>query len=275
MSATLHVAALSALVVIAVNACAHPRVSADRNVAFTYGPHLSGSLYLPPGPQPHTAALVVLVPGGGWTSADPTGLIPLAKRLAATGFVAATTTYRAGPDALFPTPVADIECAVETAAAQSRKQGISPAPIVVLGHSAGAQLSALAALNGTQFRARCAAPAVNIHAFIGLSGPYDISKFPGAAQSLLGTSPAQDPGRWRAANPLTWAHRETGLAVLLAYGTDDTVVAPSFTAEFAQALRAGGHRVQVLSVDGATHASIYEPDTAAAQIITWVRGLAA
>ena len=39
--------------------------------------------------------VVVLVPGGGWLTADPNGLRPLAARLAARGVPTVTITYRA------------------------------------------------------------------------------------------------------------------------------------------------------------------------------------
>ena len=234
---------------------------------------LHAHLYLPD-PAPPTAPLVVLVPGGGWTSADPAGLVPLAERLAASGVAAATTTYRVGSDASrFPVPVSDVACAVDGAAATARAAGVTPSRVVLLGHSAGAQLAAVAALTGTRFRTDCAWPATRVDALIGLAGPYDIAQFGAVARPLLGTSPTADPAHWREANPLTWVAQRPELPALLAFGTADALVPPAFTNNFADALRRAGHQVHVLAVDGATHASIYEADVIAAPVLDWVRRL--
>ncbi|MFZ0157882.1 MAG: hypothetical protein WAL50_02540, partial [Kineosporiaceae bacterium] len=63
---------------------AKPVVTAD------YLPGLAADLHLPTGAA--TAPVVVLVPGGAWVSADPSGLTPLARALAAGGIVAVTMT---------------------------------------------------------------------------------------------------------------------------------------------------------------------------------------
>ncbi len=242
-------------------------------IVFGFGAHLDGELQLPTTPGLRSAPLVVLVPGGGWTSADPSGLVPLAGRLAAAGLAAATLTYRVGADGRFPAPVADVLCGVAAAAEQARAHHLTPSPIVLVGHSSGAQLAAVAALAGSRFRGACAAEAAPVDALIGLAGPYDITRFGTLPQALLGTTPAEDPQRWRQADPLTWATQRAAMPVLLAAGTADDLVPPDMSTRFAQALRAGGHRVRLLSVAGATHAGIYQPEVIAQPIIDWVRAL--
>ena len=266
------IVALTGLVA-GVSACSSAGLQSANTVAFSFGPNLRGDLHLPPEPMSAHTPLVVLVPGGGWTSADPTGLVPLADRFAASGMASATVTYRVGAGARFPVPVADILCAVDSAAQQTRSHGTTPDPIVVLGHSAGAQLAALAMLTGSRYRASCPAAAAPIDAIIGLAGPYDISRFAALAQPLLGTSLAADPAAWRAANPLTWVAQRPQVPALLAAGAADELVPLSSTNDFATALRAAGHQVQVQIVDGATHASIYRPEVIAASIVSWINTL--
>ena len=102
-------------------------------------PGLSATVELPSG---EPTALVVLVPGGGWIDANPEGWWPLGVDLAARGYAAATITY--GTDTTgdhFPRPVDDIRCGIGFAAEHA-----PDVPIVVVGHSAGAQLVMLAAL---------------------------------------------------------------------------------------------------------------------------------
>ena len=98
-----------------------------------YLPGLAADVYLPtPGDDP--VPIVLLVPGGGWQTADRTGLAPLASSLADAGFVAVNATYRAGVDgATFPEPVQDVLCAAGFAVGQARTAGLEPGPVVVLG----------------------------------------------------------------------------------------------------------------------------------------------
>lgn len=270
---------VSAVVVLAVGVLvvgvvrSHRQNLAHHAESFTFGAGLRADLFLPD-PLPVRAPVVVIVPGGGWTSAHAGGLAPLADHLASMGVVAVTATYRTGSDSSrFPVPVADVMCAVDTAAAKARTAGVEPSRIVVAGHSAGAQLAALAALAGTRFRGACDAPQVQIGGLVGLAGPYDIGQLSDLAKPLLGTTPGADPGRWRQANPLNWVDQRRDLPVLLASGTADNLVSPYFTNTFADALRHAGHQVKVSLVEGATHATIYRANVTGDAIAEWVLGL--
>lgn len=237
-----------------------------------YLPGLGADLFVPD--QAHSAPLVVLVPGGGWENADRSGLRPLADRLASNGIVAVTATYRAASDHVrFPVPVADIECAVDYAAARARRAGITPSRVLLLGHSAGAHLAMLAALTGTRFQQSCPYPTVQVAGVIGLAGPYDILTFQSLARSLFDASAAEDPTAWRDGNPVTWVKQRPQLPVLLAHGADDDTVSSTATTSFATLLRAAGHPVQLEIVAGADHASIYRPNVIADRILTWIRTL--
>lgn len=237
-----------------------------------YLPGLGADLFMPD--HVTRAPLVVLVPGGGWTDADRTGLRPLADRLASDGIVAVTVTYRAANDHVrFPVPVADIECAVDYAAERARQAGVTPSRVLLLGHSAGAHLAMLAALTGTRFRQSCAYPSVQVDGVIGLAGPYDISTLRSLAQPLFGASAAEDPTAWRDGNPVTWVNQRPQLPVLLAHGSADDTVSPTATTSFADLLRAAGHPVTVEIVAGADHGSIYRPRVIADRLLSWIRTL--
>jgi acetyl esterase/lipase len=245
---------------------AHDHLSATVD----YRPGLAADVYLPESGGP--APVVVLVPGGGWQSADRTGLGPLADRLAGSGMAAVNVTYRAAEDgARLPVPVQDVGCAVRFAAARARDAGIEPQPLVVLGHSAGAHLSALTALAGERFGGSCRWPPQRVAGLVGLAGPYDVERFAEAAEPLFGAPPTSSPQRWRLGNPLTWADQEPALAALLAHGAADELVPASSTSTFAAALREAGHPVREELVAGADHASLYSADVAAPLVIDWIR----
>ena len=234
-----------------------------------YLPGLAADVHLPPSGAP--AATVVLVPGGGWSSADPAGLAPLADTLAASGFAAVTITYGTAADGLrFPRPVDDVACAVSWAASHIAGEGPGALPVVVLGHSAGAHLAALAALDPTTYVGDCPSTPVSPAGLVGLAGPYDIEALGGIAEPLFGLPLESDPSAWAKGNPIRLAANVPELPVLLMHGGADDLVPVAFSEEFTNALRAGGHQVTLTVVDGVDHQGIYQADVSASTIRDWL-----
>ena len=235
-----------------------------------YRPGLTAFPHVPEGVT--TAPVVVLVPGGSWETADPTGLAPLADALAARGVLAVPVVVRAAADdVVYPTPVEDVLCALADAAATASAEGIEPDHLVVLGHSSGAHLAALAALDADGLSPDCEDPVVAPDALVGLAGPYDIREFSDAASALL--DPDADPAVWAEANPVLLAARRPELPVLLLHGADDDVVPPDFSTDFAAALRGGGHPTTLTIVPGEDHDSIYTAQVAAGPVASWLAAL--
>jgi acetyl esterase/lipase len=123
-------------------------VIAHENLTYAYaGRPLSLDLYQPATPGPHPALLIVH--GGGWQSGDRTMERPMAKRLSAMGYVAATVTYRLGPEGRFPNALFDVKAAVRFLRGSAARYGVDAAHIGAVGASAGGQLVALlGATNG-------------------------------------------------------------------------------------------------------------------------------
>ena len=220
--------------------------------------------------------IVVLVPGGGWVSADPSGLAPLAEDLAARGATVVTLTYRTARDGVyFPEPVDDVECGIAFAAATAEGAVAAQEPqsdpmITVVGHSAGAQLSAVAALNPTTSGdPDCPYPPARADALIGLAGPYDVVAAERQAVNLFGPQyPRLD--QWDAGNPIVLAPERPELPVLLVHGQDDPLVPASVSVAFSQALVEGGHPVDLQVLDGVDHDSVYGADVAGPVIVSWL-----
>ncbi len=214
--------------------------------------------------------LVVLVPGGGWVSADPTGLVPLAEALADAGAIAATITYRtATDDVFFPVPAQDVACAVAHATAVARSSGHDPGEVIVLGHSSGAQLGVLTALRPLDFSSDCEDPAVIPDRFIGLAGPYDVVQAQRFAVDLFGPGNT-DTNAWTDGNPIDHADQQPELDVLLIHGTGDRTVPIEFTEAFAEALTDGGHATDTIYPDGIDHHTVYSAEIAAPLITSWL-----
>jgi len=251
-----------------------PAHVAPPSLTVEYAPGLTEDLYLPR--SRGRVPLVVLVPGGSWTTADPTGFTGLAAALADAGIAAAPAHIRAAADdVVYPVPVEDVLCAVAVAAERVRARGFVPDPVAVLGHSSGAHLAALAVLAADVYAPRCQAPVVAPDALVGLSGPYDISQIPEIASALLGASTDDDPAAWASANPVEQVERRPDVPVLLLHGSADDTVPLSFTSQFAQALEDAGHPTTVQVVPRADHQTIYGADVAAEPIARWLLALTA
>lgn len=216
-------------------------------------------------------AVIVLVPGGGWVAADPGGLVPLAKALSDDGATVVGITYRTSSDgAYFPEPVEDVACGVAYAVREAQDRGLLTEQVVVVGHSAGAQLGALVALADDGFAARgCPYEPVLANRLVGLAGPYDVTALPGAASNLFGPE-YPNPDDWGPGDPFTLVADRPEVEVLLVHGAADTLVAPAFSEQFARALESAGHDVTAEYPAGVDHQSVYSAQVAAGPIGSWL-----
>jgi acetyl esterase/lipase len=221
--------------------------------------------------------VLVLIPGGGWSSADRSGLVPLAESLAQAGYAVLNATYRTAGDGVhFPVPVQDVECDAAFAVAQARQRGITPDGVVLIGHSAGGHLAALAAVSGDDFSTGCPYPSVAIDGLVGLAGVYDTAAFDDVVETFFGMPRADDPSRWESGDPLHYVESgqaPDGLHVLLLHGDADSLVPVSQSRQFADALTRAGIDTSYAALPGETHGSLYTAPVAAPRIVTWLRSL--
>jgi acetyl esterase/lipase len=235
-----------------------------------YLPSVEADVYLPE--QAESTPVVVLAPGGGWQSADRAGLGQLAEALAAAGMAVVNASYRAADvGETFPVPVQDLLCAASFAVDRVGSAGHRAGPLLLVGHSAGAHLAALAVLAGDELRGDCPYAPVPAEGLIGLAGPYDVSDVPGLAEPLFGVLPEEAPGLWRNGNPRTWADRDPSSSALLIHGGADPIVPVSFTQEFGETLRAAGHGVSIELLPDADHDDVYQAHVIAPIVIGWIK----
>jgi acetyl esterase/lipase len=151
--------------------------------------------------------------------------------------------------------------------------GIEAGTVIVLGHSSGAHLAALAALATADYSPSCPDPPVAPDALVGLAGPYDVRQAADLAEPLFGTAYGDDPRLWDAGNPVLRAGLRSEVAVLLLHGDADDVVPTSFTTDFARALRQAGHPTSVHILAGVDHRDVYSASTAGDVVADWVAAL--
>lgn len=207
------------------------------------------------------APVAILVHGGGWYGGDRSSTEPLAQLLADQGFVAINATYRTAGGG-FPQTVEDVVCATiagRTIAAEAGGTG----PVILIGHSAGAHLAALAALAGDEFEPRdCLYDGSwePLDGFVGLAGPYKIQNLFGIVDAWMGVTYEEDPELWARALPENYVERHIETPVRLIHGDADRLTNVSFSELFAAELAAvPGRDIELVIVPEAGHSTILAP----------------
>jgi len=212
---------------------------------------------------------VVLVHGGGWVGGAPSLLSDLALHLTAEGFLTVNARYHlaASRSPGFPAALDDVACAVRYAAAHPRSDGT----VALVGYSAGAHLGAVVALTGDRYGADCPVGGSGIPSrFVGLAGPYDVSRIGIAAVPFFGGGPQAAAEAWAAGNPQLLTDANPGLVSLLLHGENDGIVDFTHAVEFQRALTESGSEALLEIVEGARHTDLHDPVFVGDLIVTWL-----
>lgn len=95
---------------------------------------------------------LIMIHGGGWNSGDKTLQHPMARLIAAKGYVAIPVEYRLIPEAIYPAGLEDIKTAVRWVRKNAVSLGVNPDKIALSGCSAGAQLATLVGVTNGSLR---------------------------------------------------------------------------------------------------------------------------
>jgi acetyl esterase/lipase len=186
-------------------------------VPYGAGPRRMLDVFVPRASAGTPRPIIVFFYGGSWASGEREGYRWIGRALAARGYVVAIPDYRLVPEVRYPGFVEDGAAAVRHVAAQGATWGGDPTRIVVAGHSAGAYIAAMLAVDERWLGADRA----RVRGLVGLAGPYDFAPFDVAvAKAAFGAWP--DPSETQ---PVRWAGAGDPPALLLA-GTADQIVRP-------------------------------------------------
>lgn len=202
-------------------------------------------------PTKATAPLptVVFFYGGSWKRGSRTDYAFAGEALANEGFIVAVADYRTYPDVQFPAFVDDAAKAVAWVSENVDRFGGKTDNIHLIGHSAGAHIAALLALNPSYLQNAGSDRRV-LGRWVGLAGPYAF--YPSEVRSVrdIFANTPEDHAR-----PITFADSGTPPALLL-HGADDTTVYPSNSTKLAKALNDVGVKAHAFMYEGVGHAPL-------------------
>ena len=179
------------------------------------------------------APLAVFFYGGGWEDGAKENYRFAAMALAKRGIVTVVPDYRLYPDVRFPDFIQDGAKAVRWARRNAEEFGADPGLIFLIGHSAGAYIATMLALDKTWLDAESLAAVSGI---IGLSGPYD---FLPLRSDTLKRIFAPAGGDLSSSQPITYA-RGDAAPMLLISGLADKMVRAENSRALAAAVTAKG-----------------------------------
>lgn len=226
------------------------RYEAVRDLAYGESARQRIDVYTPTravaGPRP----VIVFFHGGRWRFGEKEQYKFVGAALAGRGFVAFLPNYRLYPEAKLPEFADDAARAVAWARAHAAEYGGDPRHVFLMGHSAGAHLAALIALDGHYLRERGVEPS-DLSGVIGLAGPYDFLPFTDDdIRDMFGP-----PENYPASQPISFA-RAGAPPMLLIHGTGDDTVWIKNTRDLAAALEHAGSSVTLRYYDGLGHGDL-------------------
>jgi len=205
-------------------------------------------LYVPTGAKNYP--VMIYIHGGAWKSGSKTLYIGLGRTFARHGIGVAVINYRLSPRVKHPGHIEDVAKAFAWVKANVAKHGGDPNNITVMGHSAGAHLAALLALDPTYLKAEKLEPNA-IRGVVAVSGVYQIE--PGGELTLpaFGT----DAAECRKAAPMTHV-KEKHPPFLIAYAENDYATFDKMAIELHAALVKARVSASLMKVDARNHISV-------------------
>ena len=231
-----------------------------RDVDVHYGPLAEQRLdvYLPTKAPTKTSTkvsalklpVVIFLHGGGWNSGDKNQYRFVGASLAEQGWIGVAVNYRLYPAVKYPAFMDDAALAVKYVHEHAVEWGGDAQQIYLMGHSAGAHISTMLALDN-EFLHKVGGDSHWLRGVIGIAGPYDFIPFTfDYMHDLFG--PASN---YAQSQPVNYA-RADAPPLLLLHGLTDTNVLPRNTIRLVAALQRQGGQVDVHYYDGVNHTDI-------------------
>jgi acetyl esterase/lipase len=227
-----------------------PHAVSEVKVAFGDDAQQYVLVFAPRETAPQRRSLVFFAHGGGWNFGNPTYHLFVGRFFANLGYPTILGGYRLVPAHRFPAQLEDVSAGLRAGMRSLTESGVPSTRIVVGGHSAGAQLTALLAYDESVMPKE----RPMFSGFFSMSGPLDFSLCgSGRIRKLLDAYVGQLPDR-EVADPIRYADPEAPISVLCVHGADDPLVDPENSQAFARKVNEGPtHRADVLVLPRTYH----------------------
>jgi len=190
----------------------------------------------------------------------------LCAALTAHQFVTANLEYRrvGNPGGAWPGTFEDIRSAYKFLIQNAQKHNVDPEKVVVMGHSAGAQLAlALAAHEPSVTRI------VSLAGVVDLNAAYQLHLSNDAVVEFLGGTPAQVPDHYREADPMQLSIPRA--RQWLVHGSADDTVPPQFSRDYVAEKNARHPKrkesAYLREIAGADHYDLIDPHSSAWPVV--------
>jgi acetyl esterase/lipase len=226
------------------------------------------------------APVLIAVHGGGWQVGDRKIYANWGPYLARNGFGVFAIEYRLMKPGVktYPGAVYDTKAAIQFARVKAGELGVDPERIGLVGDSAGAHLSALAALAGeepqfsTEYKSDpYTGVSAKVKAVVGFYGVYDMlaqwqhdliaRPRDNISEKFLGAAPYANRKVFFEGSPISYATVDrNSTRFLLIHGTNDDIVDPATqSTAFLGALKQAGFYARTVVIPGAGHFFVTDP----------------
>ncbi len=220
-------------------------------------------LHLPEKTPEKPRPVFILIHGGGWRMGDKANANFAGAKirwLLDSGYLVVSVNYRLSPEVKHPAHVEDVCKAIAWVQKHVSKHGGDPERLYLLGHSAGAHLAALAAVDAPRLKAAGADPAAIRGAVLLDGAGYDIPRqYPvlreeSPIRSMYRQAFTDDPVKQRDASPVhRVAAKPPPFLILHVASRPDAARQARL---LARALREKGGHAEIAAIPGKTHATI-------------------
>ena len=234
-----------------------------RDVIYAEAPGLDpgdvrADIYMPA--EAEDAPMIIMMHGGAWTFGNKQNALGMfqAKYFTEQGFVFVAINYRLAPAHPFPAQQEDVAAAIAYFHKHAETYGADPDKIFLMGHSAGAHMAALVAIDPDYLDDVGLTPDVVKGVAALDSAAYNLSRTGSDGdipEFYHATFTADDPDVWAAASPTLLVEETTPIPPFLLLYVN-RAVSPSRAKELAEALRSAGHEAEARRVKNRDHKSL-------------------
>ncbi len=233
-----------------------PAPKADARVTYGNDGNQFVDLRIPKAKGPHP--LAICIHGGYWRAQyDLEYLGHLCGALTATGIATANVEYRrvGNSGGGWPGTFSDVRSAYQLLMQKAQQYRFDAQHVIVLGHSAGAQLALCLASHEAQL-----AGAVSLAGVIHLQRAYELHLSNDAVANFLGGTPNEVADHYREADPMQLAVRTSQCVI---HGVEDDIVPPSLSKDYVSAKVKAKENARLIMVADAGHFEVVDPRSGA------------